>query len=93
MKYNLPMRHVLEWYNFKKKKPSKREGMCLFSDGVIHRVGWWSVSEGKLFVPNGDGTNSIIDHDKVLIWASIGNLVSFIDEGFDFAKRVEGGKS
>lgn len=43
---NIPFRQVLEWNDFTKVKPHKGTGPCLFSDGVIHRVGWWSVTEG-----------------------------------------------
>lgn len=70
------VKFVLEWRDFRKEKPSKRNGMCIFSDGVIHRVGWWSNSEQNLMVPNGDGTNSIIDHKPFLAWAKLPNLVS-----------------
>jgi len=75
---SIPLRQVLEWSDFRAKKPSRREGLCIFSDGVIHRVGWWSDSDQLLLVPNADGTNGVMPHDDILVWAALPNIMADI---------------
>ena len=50
--------------------------LCLFSDGVRFRVGWWSRSEGALFIPNSDGERGPADSNfRPTCWARLPDLV------------------
>lgn len=80
--FEAPLRQVLEWANFRKKKPTKRDGQCLFTDGVSYWVGWWSVSDCRIYARNADGTNDLLDHRRISAWASLPNLVTDLSEHF-----------
>ena len=85
---SIPYRQVIEWENFREKKPPRRCGPCLFSDGIVHRVGWWSESQHNLMLANADGTNSVVDHSGILVWAKLPNIVADIKEFFAKNKMV-----
>lgn len=77
----VPFRTVLEWHDFAVKKPKPGEGVVLISDGIIHRVGWWSVTEQAFYIPNADGTNGVIDLE-IVCWAHLPNMVADFEEFF-----------
>lgn len=66
--------------------PQPETTTCLFTDGYASdRLGWWSRSEQRLYVPNADGTNGVIDHKQFKWWANLPNL-----QGFRTADAVKG---
>ena len=68
------MKTVLEWKSLK-EHPRTPETLCLFSDGIRFRVGWWSRAEEQLYIPNSDGHRQPADSNfRPTAWARLHNL-------------------
>lgn len=51
---------------------------CIFTDGYAgFMIGWWSRDLQRLYIPNANGTNGVVDHQNLRWWAPLGNLQGF----------------
>ena len=68
-----------QWFSIKDRKPPST--ICLFSDGVIFRVGWYDSDEPKrIKLPSATGAHTLLDINEVTHWTSFGNLVNTFKE-------------